>query len=141
MVKGLGVFSICVCCRLLLHRVEAGRCRVWRQPGQYPGKPKVRLGVLCRAFIFFVARTRRERLPSITCNRTRASNFRFGALLLRLDRSLNDLKFSEGRFEIVAGHLFCQHLKELGMRGFLKMREQLLKDIPGVEVIVLKQQL
>src|SRR5262245_49853427 len=63
------------------------------------------------------------------------------ALLLRLDRSLNDLKFSEGCFEIVAGHLFCQHLKEFGVRGFLKMREQLLKDVPGVEVVILKQQL
>ena len=141
MVKGLGVFSICVCCRLLLHRVEAGRCRVWRQPGQYLRKPKLRLGVLCRAFIFlWQGRDERDSRAAPHAIGREAPIFVL-ALLLRLDRSLNDLKLSEGRFEIVAGHLFCQYLKEFGMRGFLKMREQLLKDVPGVEVIVLKQQL
>ena len=69
------------------------------------------------------------------------ADFRLALLPLRLHCSLNYLKFSQGRFEIVASHLFCQHLKESGMRGFLKMREQLLEDIPGIEVVVLKQQL
>jgi hypothetical protein len=53
-----------------------------------------------------------------------------------LDRSLNDLKFSKGRLEIVAGHLFVNTSKSPAC-GVFENKEQLLKDIPGVEVVVL----
>ena len=61
------------------------------------------------------------------------------ALLPGFDRGLDRFKFSESRFEVVAGNFPGEHFEFSRVPAPAEMGKQFFDDAPGIEIVVLQQ--